>query len=219
MRILVETGTESVWVAQTLEAAGHEKEQPAVVYGCHRSPHAVHTSESSTKPAPCNAISACRRRVSDWRRPLRDSGPMRILVQTGTESEWVAQTLDGGARDGRGRSELRVDVRRAAASGEDRSARRRRAGRGQSTRLVSGGPSDLGRAADDAAGVAGASADRPAAEWRRRADPLAGETRGRSAAELRRHKDTKPNRSSLCIRVFVIVVLRVSPSRSLTVLR
>ena len=39
-------------------------------------------------------------------------GPMRVLLETGTESEWVAQAVGTArARGGRGRSELRADVR------------------------------------------------------------------------------------------------------------
>ena len=42
-------------------------------------------------------------------------GALRILVETGTESEWVAQRLGGGRSCGdRRRSELRADVRRAS---------------------------------------------------------------------------------------------------------
>ena len=56
-------------------------------------------------------------RVPTTRERLRaafaSDGAMRILVETGTESEWVAQALEAaGPRGDRGRSELRADVRR-----------------------------------------------------------------------------------------------------------
>ena len=37
--------------------------------------------------------------------------PLRVLVESGTESEWVAQTIEACGHDGdRGGSELRADV-------------------------------------------------------------------------------------------------------------
>src|SRR5580765_640940 len=89
-----------------------------------------------------------------------------------------------GPRGDRRRSELRPDVRRSAATGEDRSAGRGGAGGGEPAWLVSRGPSDVGRAAEHAPGAAGAATDRADAERGRRVDPIAGETRWLSAAEL-----------------------------------
>ena len=84
-------------------------------------------------------------RASGWSAVFAGHGPMRILLETGTESEWVAQALEsGGPRGDRRRPEFRADVWRGPAQGEDGSPRRGGVGRGESPRLVSRDASRVG---------------------------------------------------------------------------
>ena len=105
------------------------KEQPAMVYGAID----LHLRYSWIRVVDAEGRVLREQRVVTTRERLTASfegwGPMRILLETGTESEWVAQTLEqAGHRGDRGRSELRADVWGDPAAGENGPTGRGRAG-------------------------------------------------------------------------------------------
>jgi transposase len=75
------------------------KEQPAMVYGAID----LHMRYSQIRIVDETGVVLCDRRVVTSRERLTHvfaaHGPMRILLETGTESEWVAQALEAAGHD------------------------------------------------------------------------------------------------------------------------
>src|SRR5512135_353379 len=71
------------------------KEQPAMEYGAID----LHTKDSQIRIVTADGTVVCEQRIAT--RPDRVAAvfgarpPLRVLIETGTESEWVAQYLEG----------------------------------------------------------------------------------------------------------------------------
>ena len=111
----------------------------------------LHTKESEIRIIDGAGVVVFERRIATTRTRLTDvfgpRAPLRILLESGTGSGWVAQHLED-----LGHEVVVADPNYAPMYGQppapdqDRSPRRRRAGRGESARGVSRGPSRVGGA-------------------------------------------------------------------------
>ena len=135
-----------------LDEQGTHKEQPAMLYGAID----LHLRYSEIRVIDADGRVVREKRVVTSRETLTAAfaglGEVRVLLETGTESEWVAQALEAA-----GHAVVVADPNYAPMYGElhrrvkTRSARRGGAGGGESAGLVSGDASAVGGAAAGAA--------------------------------------------------------------------